>query len=134
MLEVWAKTSPCKTFYCSAAPHSTEPQIMWLCVYPCKEVICLRDGLYELCLPAWHQGALSQHHPSAIPPICLPPAAGRHRSAFSILLNGIFLFCRYIKNPYPMLTECWQKEATECVPDTPHLSLSLEELSQDGKR
>lgn len=33
-----------------------------------------------------------------------------------------------------MFTGCSQKEAKECVPDTPHLSLSLEELPQADKR
>uniref|UniRef100_A0A8C0ECH2 LRRNT domain-containing protein n=1 Tax=Bubo bubo TaxID=30461 RepID=A0A8C0ECH2_BUBBB len=42
----------CKTFYHSAAPHSIKPQLTWLCIYPCKELIYLGDGLYELCLPA----------------------------------------------------------------------------------
>lgn len=135
VLEVWVKTPPYKTFYHSAVPHSTEPQLTWLCIYPCKEVICLRDGLYNLCLPACLRGALSQHNSSAIPPICLPSAAGRHRSAFSVLPNGIFHLCRYIKNPYPMFTWCCSlKEAMECVPDIPRLSLSLEELPQADKR
>lgn len=76
-MEEWVKMSPSKTFYHSAAPCSIEPQLTWLCIYPCKELICLRDGLYEFCLPAFCCQAQAWHPTSAILLSCLLPAAGR---------------------------------------------------------
>lgn len=93
--------SPSKTFYGSAASRSTEPQLTQLCIHCCEELICLRDGLYALCLPAFCQQALTQHHTSAIPASCLPPLtlpsamrAGSHtarsKELCSLQLFGFF--------------------------------------------
>uniref|UniRef100_A0A663MJY1 LRRNT domain-containing protein n=1 Tax=Athene cunicularia TaxID=194338 RepID=A0A663MJY1_ATHCN len=44
----WAKMSPSKTFYQYCEEQLNKPQLTWLCIYPCKELIYLRGGLYEL--------------------------------------------------------------------------------------
>lgn len=128
VLEVWAKI-PCKTFHHSAVPHSTEPQLTWLCIYPAKR----QFGLYKLSPCMLSSSSVTAqflcHTPSLPPFSCWETQISLLRAP-----HGIFHLCRYIKNPYPMFTGCLQKEATECVPDTPHLSLSLEELSQADKR
>lgn len=48
VLGQWEQMSQNKTFYLSATPQSIKPQLKKLCITPCKEPVCLMDGLYEL--------------------------------------------------------------------------------------
>uniref|UniRef100_U3JGH9 LRRNT domain-containing protein n=1 Tax=Ficedula albicollis TaxID=59894 RepID=U3JGH9_FICAL len=97
-------------------PWSCDCSTLWLWRWASPRAAIEGDGLYKLCLPACSQGALPQHNSSAIPPGCLPSAAGRHRSAFSVLPNGIFHLCRYIKTLIQcLLGACRRKQG---MPDT----------------